>query len=111
MKRIALLLSLAVICALASCSKEEHNLYATIAGTVVSAIDNEPLAGATVTLNPSGKSYTTGSNGTFEFQNMDAQQYTVSAQKNGYISNRTTVTGVSGETVTISITLTPNENQ
>ena len=102
---------MAAICLLASCKKEEHNLYGTIAGTVVSTIDNEPLASVTVTLNPTGKSYTTGANGMFEFQNLDAQQYTVSAQKNGYETNRTTVTAVADETVTITVPLTPKENK
>ena len=47
----------------------------------------------------------TGADGFFEFDNMDAQQYSLSAQKSGYASERKIVTGVPGETVRINITL------
>lgn len=107
MKKISLLLAAVATLAFASCEKQQYDIYTTLTGFVVSAIDSEPLAGATVTVSPGGKSYTTGSNGAFEFPDMEAKQYTLTAQKNGYQSNRTTIAGVAGETVSVTITLTP----
>lgn len=112
MKRIrlsALALIATSLLVFTSCKKEEYNLYTTLAGAVLDASNGEPLAAVTVTVSPSGKSYVTGSNGTFEFIDMDAQQYTISAQKTGYATNRVKVTGVAGETVEATISLTKNE--
>lgn len=92
-----------------ACEKENYNLYTTITGTVVHVDNGEPLAGVSVTLSPTGKSYVTGSDGMFEFADLDAQQYTVTVQKSGYVSNRKIVTGVAGETVNVTITMEPIE--
>jgi hypothetical protein len=63
------------------------------------------IAGALVTLAPSGKNTYTGVDGFFEFQNLDAQQYTLTVQATGYSTNRKTVTVVAGATAAVNITL------
>jgi DNA-binding winged helix-turn-helix (wHTH) protein len=59
-----------------------------------------------VVLSPGGKTKTTGSDGRYEFQDLDAAQYTITVQKNGYQTNRKTVTAVSDEKTEANIPLT-----
>lgn len=105
-KKIVLAATALIILCIASCNKKEYDMYATVAGSVVETSNANPVDGATVTISPSGKSCVTGTNGSFEFTDMDAQQYTITAQKDGYQANRTQVSGVAGETVTVTIPLT-----
>lgn len=91
-----------------SCKKESYDIYTSIDGFVYDEANNEPLNGVTVTITPGGKSMVTGSDGYFEFTSLDPQQYSMSAQKTGYMSNRRTVTGVAGEAVHVTFTLTKN---
>lgn len=93
---------------LLGCDKQEYDIFSTIAGYVSDVESGEPLQSVTVTISPTGKSVLTGADGMFEFDDMDAQQYTVTAQKNGYITNRTRVTALAGETVTVNLTLQSN---
>jgi glucose/arabinose dehydrogenase/PKD repeat protein len=51
----------------------------SISGTVRKASDNSVVSGATVTLNPSGASTTTASDGTYHFNNVAYGPYTVTA--------------------------------
>lgn len=112
MNRKILLLSFAALiiagCCF-SCKKENYDIYASIDGFIYDEVDGEPLNGVTITITPGGKSMVTGSDGYFEFTSLDPQQYSISAQKVGYSSNRRTVTGVSGEYVHVTITLSKNE--
>ena len=95
-----LLASLILLFATASCSKKkEYNIYCTITGTVIDYETSQAIQGATVTLSPSGMNAHTGDNGYFEFNDLYENQYTISAQKSGYITNRVTVTTVAGGTI------------
>lgn len=102
---IGLILSITACMSLTSCESEKYDLFTTLSGFVLDKATNEPLDGVTITLSPGGKNMVTGADGFFEFDNMDAQQYSMSAQKSGYASERKIVTGVPGETVRINITL------
>ena len=73
---------------------------------VTDYVTGNPLENASVTIVPGANSAITTSDGKFEFTNLDEGQYTISAQKSGYQSNRKNVTVVSGESVNASITLT-----
>ncbi len=102
---VGLLLCIIACMQLTSCKTEKYDLFTTLSGFVLDKATSEPLDGVTITLSPGGKNMVTGADGFFEFDNMDAQPYSLSAQKSGYASERKIVTGVPGETVRINITL------
>jgi len=90
------------------CSKSTPDLYATLYGVVTDSGTAEPIAGANVVLSPGGKTMTTGTDGQFQFLDLDPQQYTITVQKAGYQTNRKTVTAVTGEKTEANIPLTKN---
>lgn len=92
-----------------SCDKPPYESFATIYGVVSDSATGEPLANANVVLSPGGKTKTTGTDGRFEFSELDPQQYTITVQKTGYQTNRKTVTAVVAESVEANITLTTNQ--
>ena len=99
-----------VLCFSTSCTDDlvDYDTYCTISGTVIELDTGDPIQNATVTLSPSGKNTYTGSDGHFEFLDLDARQYTVTVQKTGYQTNRMTVTTVAGGVVEISLTMQKN---
>ncbi|MDR1226865.1 MAG: carboxypeptidase-like regulatory domain-containing protein [Prevotellaceae bacterium] len=100
--------TLLLIGAYSGCSKDEHSIYATLYGVVNDHETAEPISGASVVLSPGGKTKTTGSDGSYEFLDLDAAQYTITVQKSGYSTNRKTVTAVSAEKTEANIPLTKN---
>ena len=84
-------------------------VFGAISGTVVDLETGEPIAGAVVTLSPNGMNIYTGDDGRFEFLDLDARQYTVTAQKTGYITNRKTVMVAAGSVVDINLTMQKND--
>ena len=66
----------------------------------------EPIATVSVVLSPGGKTKTTGTDGRYEFLDLDPQQYTITVQKTGYQTNRKTVTAVVGKKTEANIPLT-----
>ncbi len=94
--------------ALCGCDKKEYDSFATVYGTVSDVATGEPLENANVVLSPGGKTKTTGTDGRFEFADLDPQQYTITVQKTGYQTNRKTVTAVVAEKTEANITLTAN---
>lgn len=89
----------------AACQPVTYNTFGTISGTVLDAATGTPIQNATITLNPTGKKAFTGSDGFFEFDDLDPDQYKVWAQKDGYDSNSVSVRINAGETETITIPL------
>ena len=88
-----------------SCEPVTYDTFGTLTGTVVEMATGDVIAGALITLSPSGKNTYTGADGFFEFQDLDAQQYTVTVQADGYSTNRKTVTIIAGATERVNITL------
>ena len=88
-----------------SCKKESYNTFATISGTVVEMGNGEPIGNALLTLMPGNLNTYTGSDGTFQFNDVEAQQYTLTAQKTGYNANRKTINAEAGQTLTVSLTM------
>lgn len=108
MKKIISTLALAalLLCVATSCNKEKYdNLTATITGTVIDMDSGEPIGNAQMTLSPGGLNSYTGNDGFFQFNDVEAQQYTLQAQKSGYQANRKTINAKAGETVNVSMTL------
>ena len=109
MKKAILILGCTLLVGLlSSCKKKEYDIYATLYGTVSDHETGEPIANASVMLNPGGRTQTTGANGRYEFNDLDPQQYTLSVQKAGYSTNRKTITAVVGEETEANIPLTKN---
>jgi carbon monoxide dehydrogenase subunit G len=108
MKKLLPLLCLIsiMVFSVSSCSKPSYDHFATLYGVVSDHTTGEPLAGASVVLSPGGKTKTTGTDGRFEFADLDPQQYTITVQKTGYQTNRKTVTAVVAEKTEANIPLT-----
>lgn len=101
------LCTLFCILILGACAKDEMVYTGNIMGKVTDANSGEVLQGVTVTITPSGASRTTGSDGYFEFRDLDPKQYEIQARKNGYTTNNKTVTVVTGRDASGDIQLTP----
>ena len=106
-KSINFLCMLFSILMLGACAKDEEVFTGNIMGKVTDAVTGEVLQGVTVTITPSGISRTTGSDGYFEFRDLEPKQYEIQARKSGYSTNNKTVTVVTGRDVSGDIQLTP----
>lgn len=94
-----------------ACSDDDDfEIYSTLYGVVTDYTTGEPVEGATLTLSPSSLTQKSNVAGAYRFENLDAQQYTITVQKAGYQPNRKTVTAISGEEMEVNITLIQIEN-
>lgn len=90
-----------------SCSdNNDYEIYSTLYGTVTDNETGEALENVMVILSPSNNTQQTKANGTFRFEGLDVQSYTVIAQKAGYQPNRKNVSTISGEEMKVDISLT-----
>lgn len=105
MKRLSMCAMLLAMLAMVSCEPVTYDVFATICGTVVDRETMEPIEGVSVILSPSSKNTMTTADGRFEFAELDAVQYTITAQKSGYSTNRKLVNTIAGETVETTITM------
>lgn len=102
MKKI---LAFVFLLSLISCNPIEYDIFGTIEGTVVDSETFEPIGYVSVDLSPGSKNVITSDDGKFVFDDLDAQQYSLSVHKNGYESNIRTVKVLSGETSEVMITI------
>ena len=103
-----LIASMMLLFVITSCNKSSSSSgssFCTITGTVIELQTGDPVQNATVTIAPSGKNTYTGSDGHFEFLDLDAKQYDITVQKSGYKTNFKHVTTEAGGTINVSITL------
>lgn len=99
MKKLYPLMFLLGMFIFTSCSEDKDVLTGTIAGLVSDYTNaNQPIAGATVTLNSKGLTKTTGSDGRFEFGDLEPGSYTVEVLANGYQADTKRVTVLAGQT-------------
>ena len=105
MKRYLLLILFLAGISCACSEIDDFTFYTGIKGVVVDSATAEPLSGVTVTINPGGESKPTDTTGSFEFTGLDAVQYTITAQKEGYQPNRKNITGVSNKVLEVTIPL------
>ena len=77
------------IYAASSCSSDisEENKYGSIAGSVSDATTGEPVPTVRVKLTPGGNSTVTGTDGSFNFLNLEPAEYTLDISKEGYKAN------------------------
>lgn len=96
------------LCLMTSCEKEKA--VGKIQGTVTNATNNDPIQGVNISLNPSGASVVTGSDGGYEFNNLEAGQYTVQGVKSGYETVTKSVTVTAGNVLSCDMQLQPTAN-
>ena len=93
--------------ALGACEEDPEVLTGNIVGKVTDSSTGEVMHGVTVTITPGGLSRTTGSDGYFEFRDLEPKQYEIQARKDGYTTNNKTVNVITGYDITGDIQLTP----
>lgn len=110
MKKFILLATICLPILFSSCAKTVVDTGVTIYGTVYDASNHNPIQGAMLTLQPSGRSCYTGSDGAFNFEeNLEPQQYRVTAQAIGYHTDWKTVKLTPGESSDVTFALEKEE--
>lgn len=79
----------------------------SISGTILNATTNDPIAGVTVTTNPSTTSVVTDAGGHYLISNVPAGDYDVTANAGGYEPATASASVQSGQTVTLNLSLVP----
>ena len=105
------ILFIVCIASVVACAKDEAETTGSIIGLVTRGDNGEPLSGVSVSLNPGGKTATTGSDGRYEFVNLEPQQYTVQLMKAGYKTSTRRITVVAGEVASGDVQLTVGEEE
>lgn len=93
------------VCMMTSCKKEKA--VGKIQGTVTNATTSEPIQGVSISLNPTGASVVTSSDGRYEFSNLEAGQYTLQGEKTGFEKVTKTVTVTAGNVLSCDMQLQP----
>lgn len=101
MKEILLCFIIALIST--ACSETEYPVFSTLHGIVSDYETGNPVFGVNVVLSPSGATRTSGNDGYFEFLELTPQQYTITVQKTGYMTNRKSITAISVENKEVNI--------
>lgn len=104
MKKTILSLFIALL-ALASCTQPVIEVFGSISGYVVDETTGAALGGARVTITPTGSSQVTSTDGEFLFDNLDAQEYTLSIKKDGYEDMSQKVSVKAGMTSSVQVAL------
>ncbi len=97
MKRLLTILFCAAFFVACSTDLDTEVTTGNIVGSVVDKTTGEQIPVASISLNPSGKTTVTGSDGTFEFNDIDPGEYTISVKKEGYNFGENTVMVVAGK--------------
>lgn len=108
MKRALLRYSLLLLSLfLTSCAKDIIDTTGDIGGIITDSRSGENLSGVSVSLVPTGKTYTTGIDGRYEFKDLESQEYTVSVSKSGYKQDKKTIFVQAGQDINVDFQLTP----
>lgn len=91
-----------------SCTKDIVDTTGNLVGVVTDARSGALLSGASVALTPTGKTYTTGVDGKYEFRDIEFQEYSVSVSKSGYKADKKTAYVQAGRDTNLDFQLTPN---
>lgn len=109
MKRTLFQYTLLLISLLAvSCTKDIIDTEGNLIGVVTDARTGALLSGVSVSLSPTGKTYTTGVDGKYEFRDIESQEYNVSVSKSGYKSDKKTAFVQVSRDTNLDFQLTPN---
>ena len=106
MKKIFFYVLLLVAAGLMSCSEEEPtSMLGRVYGIVSDLETGEPIRGVSVTLSPSNLTTVTGSDGHYEFIDVEPGQYKIHCQASGYLSNSKSVVVTAGASSTADVML------
>ncbi len=101
-----------VLAVFAACNSEPETpevQMGSIYGVVTNSKTNNPIQGVSVTLSPSNLTTITGYDGHYEFVDVEAGQYKIFCQADGYSPNYQPITVKAGAASTADILLTPEE--
>ena len=90
-RRGVLIISLACLLAMTGCRKTEEDSFGALHGMVIDVFSGEPVSNASITIIPSGKTLTTGSDGLFQYESLAPGQYFVQAKTAIHKTNTKTV--------------------
>ena len=96
MKKLFYILPLFAALFLTACEEELPETMGNIYGIVGDMETGDPIRGASVVLSPGNRSTVTGSDGHFEFLNLEAGQYKIQVSASGYITNSRQITVLPG---------------
>jgi len=105
-KIIVLSLLFLILLNISSCKQapvDAPEIITKITGKITDGQNNQPIAGVQVTTSPVTSSVNTGQEGVYTISDIKAGQYTITAKKEGYNDNTTTVTVSEGKTVNADI--------
>ena len=85
---------------------DEVSVFGDIYGTITDSKSGEPVRNAEVILSPGNKTTVSGSNGHYEFKTLEAGQYKVGVETDGYEYNSRQVTVVPGQNTVCDFRLT-----
>lgn len=107
MKKLLLYAVVAVVTLFIGCtsSDDEVDVFGNIYGTITDSKTGEPVRNAEVMLSPGNKTAVSGSNGRFEFNTLEAGQYKLGVEADGYEYNSRQVTVVPGQNVSCDFRL------
>lgn len=89
---LSLTLAAAAFIVISSCSPEDIiDTTGNLIGVVCDSRNGQTLSGVSVTLSPTGVTYSTGSDGRYEFKDIQSQNYSVSVKKEGYREDKKTI--------------------
>lgn len=108
-KILKLLIPAILLTAMVSCKPTVYDTLGGIYGVVSDANTEEPVVNVMVVLSPGSSSLMTDSVGRFEYKDLEPRQYTITVQKNGYSTNRKSVTVVPGEKTEANISIRKND--
>lgn len=107
MKKLLFGLILIATSLLIGCTTDDVIMFGSIYGTVTNSKTGEPVQNAEIILSPGNLTTVSGSNGHFEFNNLDAGQYKLGIEAEGYEYNSRQVSVVPGEKIMCDFIITP----
>lgn len=110
MKRTIYLFAL-LAALLVACTEEERDYTGSIQGIVTESGTTTPLSGVQVSVVNQGTSTTTGSDGQFRFNNVEAGNYQLQFKKDDYVTNMKSVNVLAGEIANCDIQLQPEKKE
>lgn len=107
MKKFLLYAAVVVVTLFIGCTSgdDEVDVFGNIYGTITDSKSGEPVRNAEVVLSPGNKTTVSGGNGHFEFKTLEAGQYKVGVEADGYEYNSRQITVVPGQSVTCDFRL------